>query len=53
MGWAMDQMVSLDDNQFGLTGAIVRKSYDLITDRDILDRAADLLDDAGKITALP
>ena len=45
-------MVSLDNNQFGVTGPIVRESDDLVADRDVLDRASDFLDDAGKVAAL-
>jgi hypothetical protein len=52
MGGAMDEMVSLDDNQLGLTGTIVSEADDLVADRDILDRGADLLDDARKVAAL-
>ena len=45
-------MVSLDNNQFGVTGPIVRESDDLVADRDVPDRASDCLDDAGKVAAL-
>ena len=45
-------MVSLDNNQFGVTGPIVRESDDLVADRDVPDRASDSLDDAGNVAAL-
>ena len=34
-------MASLDNNQFGVTGPIVREPDDLVTDRDVPDRASD------------
>ena len=52
MGGTTNQMVSLDNNQFGVTGAIVRKSDDLGADCDVPDRPSDCLDDAGKVAAL-
>jgi len=52
MGGTTNQMVSLDNNQFGVTGPIVRESDDLVADRDVPDRAPDCLDDAGKVAAL-
>jgi hypothetical protein len=45
-------MFSLDNNQFGVTGPIVRECDDLVADRYVPDRASDCLDDAGKVTAL-
>jgi hypothetical protein len=47
MGETTNQMVSLDNNQFGVTGPIVRESDDLVADRDVPDRASDCLDEAG------
>jgi hypothetical protein len=52
MGGTTNQMVSLDNNQFGVTGPIVRESDDLVADRDVPDRASDCLDDAGKVATL-
>src|SRR3984957_8390230 len=52
MGGTTNQMASLDNNQFGVTGPIVRESDDLVADRDVPDRASDCLDDAGKVAAL-
>jgi hypothetical protein len=52
MGGTTNQMVGLDNNQFGVTGSIVRESDDLVADRDVPDRASDCLDDAGKVAAL-
>src|SRR5580698_7847436 len=52
MGGTTNQMVSLDNNQFGVTGPIVRECDDLVADRYVPDRASDCLDDAGKVTAL-
>jgi hypothetical protein len=45
-------MVSFDDDQFGLAGPIVGKPDDLLTDRDVLDGAADFLDQTGEVAAL-
>src|ERR1700733_7431907 len=52
MGGAMDEIVSLHDNQLGLTGTIVDEAGDLVANRDIFYRGADLLDDACKAAAL-
>src|SRR5580700_5727655 len=48
----MDEMVGLDDNQFGMAGPIVGEPDDLVADRDVLDGAADFLDEAGEVAAL-
>jgi hypothetical protein len=48
----MDEIVSVDDDQFGLAGPIVGESDDLVADRDVLDRAADFLDETGQVGAL-
>src|SRR6202040_195877 len=52
MGGAVNEMVSLDDDELGLAGPIVRESDDLVADSDIPDGAADCFDDAGKVAAL-
>jgi hypothetical protein len=36
MSETTDQTASLDNNQFGVTGPIVRESDDLVADRDLL-----------------
>jgi hypothetical protein len=46
-------MVSLDNNQFRVTGPIVRESDDLVANRDVPDCTSDFLDDAGEVAALP
>ncbi len=52
-GGAWDEIAGgVHDDQLGLAGAVVGEPDDLIADRDVLDAAADLLDDAGKIAAL-
>src|ERR1700676_4034600 len=48
----MDEMVGVDDDQFGLAGPIVGESDDLVADRDVLDGAADFLDETGQVAAL-
>src|SRR5438128_6750414 len=37
----MDDLVSFDDDQFGLAGPMVGKPDDRVTNRDVLDGAAD------------
>src|SRR5271167_2472793 len=48
----MDEMVSFDDDQFGLASTIVGEPDDLVTDRDVLDGAANILDKTGEVAAL-
>ena len=48
----MDEMVGFDDNQFGLAGPIVGEPHYLLADRNVLDGAADFLDETGEVTAL-
>ena len=48
----MDEMVSVDDDQFGLAGPTVGESDDLVADRDVFDGAADFLDETGEVAAL-
>src|ERR1700694_5385623 len=48
----MDEMVGVDDDQFGLAGPIVGEPDDLVADCDVLDGAADFLDETGEVAAL-
>src|ERR1700730_14247767 len=48
----MDEMVGFDDDQFGLAGPIVGEPDDLVADRNVLDCAADFLDETGEVAAL-
>src|SRR5262249_48174752 len=51
-GWDPNHIVSLDNNQFGVTGPIVRESDDLVAHPDVSDPASDCLDDTGKVATL-
>src|SRR5580692_9121287 len=45
-------MVGFNKNHFGVAGPIVGEPNDLVADHNIIDGAADFLDDTGEVTAL-